>query len=330
MRFFHIINWRRIMLRKFAYNKIFRTTGMLLLFLLLLLFPASKEYSLEDERVVKTNSSVKQKEAFLIDKDGYVARCAVSITASTDEDYAEKLVELLIIGGKYEEKIPNGFKAILPSDTKINTVKINGTDVTVDLSKEFYELNKASETKAIEALTYTLTSVGNVSNVYLNIDGKRLSYLPNNNRNVVQPFTRKDGVNKTYDVNNYKNVSETTIYYVNKNNTGYYYVPVTKISNDNRDKIKIIVDELTSSHIYETNLMSFLNYNTKLLGYDLKDDVLTLNFNNFLFDDANDKSILEEVVYSISLSVRDNYNVKEVVFTVDGNEITKSVLKNIE
>ena len=35
------------MLRKFAYNKIFRTTGMLLLLLFLLLFPASKEYSLE-------------------------------------------------------------------------------------------------------------------------------------------------------------------------------------------------------------------------------------------------------------------------------------------
>ncbi|MEE0699974.1 MAG: GerMN domain-containing protein [Bacilli bacterium] len=318
------------MLRKFAYNKIFRTTGMLLLFLLLLLFPASKEYSLEDEKVVKTNSSVKQREAFLIDKDGYVARCGVSITASTDEEYAEKLVELLIIGGKYEQKIPNGFKAILPSDTKINSVKINGSDITVDLSKEFYELNKVNEAKAIEALTYSLTSVNNVSNIYLNIEGKRLSYLPNSNRNVIQPFTRKNGVNKKYDVSNYKNVSETTVYYVNKNNTGYYYVPVTKISNDNRDKIKIIVDELTSSHIYETNLMSFLNYNTKLLSYDLKDEVLTLNFNNFLFDDANDKSILEEVVYSISLSVRDNYDVKEVIFTVDGNEITKSVLKNIE
>ena len=76
--------------------------------------------------------------------------------------------------------------------------------------------------------------------------------------------------------------------------------------------------------------MSFLNYNTKLISYDLKDDVLTLNFNEYLFDDTNDKSILEEVIYSISLSVRDNYDVKEVVFNVDGNEITKSVLKNIE
>lgn len=318
------------MLRKFAYNKIFRTTGMLLLLILLILFPASKEYSLEDEKLVKTSSSIKKREVFMLDKDNYIARCKVDLLVDTSLDYAKKLIELLIIGGKYEQKIPNGFKAILPSDTKINSVKLNGNDITIDLSNDFYELNKNNDIKAIEALTYNLTTINDVSNVYINIDGNKLTYLPSSKVNVTQPFTRKDGINKSYDVTDYKGTSETTIYYVSKNNLGYYYVPVTKINNDNREKIKIIVDELTSSHIYETNLMSFLNYNTKLLDYNLNDDTLTLNFNNFLFDDSDKKSILEEVIYSISLSVRDNYNVKEVIFTVNGNEITKSVLKNIE
>lgn len=318
------------MLRKFAYNKIFRTTGMLLLLILLILFPASKEYSLEDEKLVKTSSSIKKREVFMLDKDNYIARCKVDLLVDTSLDYAKKLIELLIIGGKYEQKIPNGFKAILPSDTKINSVKLNGNDITIDLSNDFYELNKNNDIKAIEALTYNLTTINDVSNLYINIDGNKLTYLPSSKVNVTQPFTRKDGINKSYDVTDYKGTSETTIYYVSKNNLGYYYVPVTKINNDNREKIKIIVDELTSSHIYETNLMSFLNYNTKLLDYNLNDDTLTLNFNNFLFDDSDKKSILEEVIYSISLSVRDNYNVKEVIFTVNGNEITKSVLKNIE
>ena len=76
--------------------------------------------------------------------------------------------------------------------------------------------------------------------------------------------------------------------------------------------------------------MSFLNYNTKLIDYKIEDNKLFLNFNNCIYDDLNSKNILEEVIYSISLSVRDNYNVEEVVFSVDGNEITKSVIKNIE
>ena len=318
------------MLRKFAYNKIFRTTGMLLLLLLLLLFPASKEYSLEDDTVVKTSFNAKKNEVFLIDKDGYVARCTVAISASSSEEYARKLIELLIIGGKYEDDIPNGFRGILPTDLKINSVSINGSDITIDLSSDFYELSSDYDEKAIEVLTYNLTSISGISNLYINVDGTQLKTFPISKKSVNQPFNKKSGVNKIYDVTNYKDTSSVTVYYVSKGNNDYYYVPVTKITNDKRDKIKIIIDELTSSHIYETNLMSFLNYNTKLLNYEIKDDVLTLDFNNFLFDDENTKSILEEVIYSISLSVRDNYDVNEIVFNVMGEEITKSVIKNIE
>ena len=318
------------MLRKFAYNKIFRTTGMLLLFLLLLLFPASKEYTLDDIKTVKTSSDIKKNEVFLIDKEGYVARSKVSISYSNSKDYAKKLIELLIIGGKYEEKIPNGFKAIIPTDTKINGISINNDEITIDLSKEFLELKDESEEKAIEALTYNLTSIDNISKVYILVDGKKISMLNSSKKNVIQPFTRKDGINKKYDVTNYKDVNKTTVYYVSKANNDFYYVPITRVNNDKRDKIKIIIDELTSSHIYETNLMSFLNYNAKLMSYSCDDDKLLLNFNDYLFDDANEKSILEEVVYSICLSIRDNYDINEVIFLVDGKEITKSVLKNIE
>lgn len=316
------------MLRKFVYNKIFRTTGMLLLLLLLLLFPASKEYNLKDDYSVKTSANIKKREVYLIDKDGYVARCKININETSKINYAKKMIEFLIIDGKYEEKIPNGFKPILPSDLKINNITINDNNINVDLSKEFYDLTSKDFIKAKEAITYNLTSLDGIYNVYLSIDGKLLNNF--DNKTVIQPFKRSDGINKSYEQTNYKNTNSVTVYFVNKGNNNYHFVPVTKITNDNREKIKIIIDELTTSNIYETNLMSFLNYNTKLLDYELKDNILTLNFNEFLFDDSANKNILEEVIYSICLSIRDNYSVKEVVFTVNGKEITKSVIKNIE
>lgn len=317
------------MLRKFAYNKIFRTTGMLFLLLFLLLFPASKKYSLE-EKNIKTSYIENKTEVYLLDKKGYVARCMIDMVKENNEDYAKKIVELLIIEGKYEQKIPNGFKGILPNDIKINNVKIEKENIYIDLSKEFYELSSENEIKTIELLTYNLTNIDNIKNVYLKIDGKLLDYLPNSKKNITQPFTKDDGVNKKVEVTNYKDVNSTTVYYISKNNNSFYYVPVTKTSNDKREKIKIIIDELASSYIYETNLMSFLNYNVKLLDYRQEDDVLHLNFNNYLFDNVSSKNILEEVVYSISLSVRDNYDVNTVVFNVEGEEILKSVIKNIE
>jgi hypothetical protein len=76
--------------------------------------------------------------------------------------------------------------------------------------------------------------------------------------------------------------------------------------------------------------MSFLNSNTKLLAVEQAEDNLYLQFNSYIFDDMVEKNILEEVINTISLSIDDNYNVKEVFVYVNNEEIYKTVLKTIE
>ena len=76
--------------------------------------------------------------------------------------------------------------------------------------------------------------------------------------------------------------------------------------------------------------MSFLNSNTRLLAVENSSDVLTLMFNQYIFDEIDSKTLLEEVIYTISLSIADNYDVKEVLFMCDNEQIYKSVLKTIE
>ena len=71
--------------------------------------------------------------------------------------------------------------------------------------------------------------------------------------------------------------------------------------------------------------MSFLNSNVRLLDYKEDNDIMYLNFNDYLFD-GNDK-ILEEVLYSLAYSVFDNYNVSMVSFEVNG-EIVSHIDKN--
>ena len=105
---------------------------------------------------------------------------------------------------------------------------------------------------------------------------------------------------------------------------------MTKYLNDDREKIKIIVDELASSYLYNSNLMSYLNSNTTLLSSEITDDTLSLVFNQYIFSDQTTKNILEEVIYTIGLSIGVNYDVKQVVFNVDNQEIYKSVIKTLE
>ena len=160
--------------------------------------------------------------------------------------------------------------------------------------------------------------------------GKVLNKLPQTGINLPSTLNRKIGINKQYDLNSTSNINNVTVYYVNKYNDDTYYVPVTKYLNDDREKIKIIVEELTSSSTYNSNLMSYLNSNAKLLATNETIDKLDLNFNQYIFNNYDEKDILEEVIYTIGLSVRDNYDVKEVNILVENEEIVKSVLKTIE
>ena len=95
-------------------------------------------------------------------------------------------------------------------------------------------------------------------------------------------------------------------------------------------QIQIIIDELGSKNLYKSNLMSFLNSNTKVLSVNEQDDILTVDFNDYIFSDMDTKDILEEVIYTICLSIEDNYDIKEIIFTVNNKEIYKNVIKALE
>ena len=137
-------------------------------------------------------------------------------------------------------------------------------------------------------------------------------------------------LNKEYELTSLDNIFDVTIYYVNKYNDNYYYVPVTKYMNGTDSKINVIIKELSSGNMSSTNLMSFLNSNTKLQAVEELEDTLNLEFNSYIFSDSDKGKILEEVVYSICLSIEDNYDVENVAFYVENEEIYKTNLKSIE
>ena len=138
------------------------------------------------------------------------------------------------------------------------------------------------------------------------------------------------GVNKIYDITNTKDIDHYTVFYLSEFNDNYYYVPVTKVSNDPSEKIEIIIKELTSSPIYETNLMSYLNSEATLMNYEFLDKELNIEFNNAILSDITKNDILEEVTYAINLSIKDNYDIDSVLYLVENEEIATFDLKNLE
>ena len=175
-------------------------------------------------------------------------------------------------------------KIRFPDDTKLISTNFENNLLKVNFSKELLNINKEYEEKMIEALVYSLTSIEGVNNIIIYVDGSVLSKLPQTGKILPSTLNRDFGINKEYDLQSLNDINSVTIYSVDSYNDEYYYVPVTKYMNDNRDKIRIVIDELTSSPIYNTNLMSFLNSNTRLLEVEQTVDALDLTFNSYIFN----------------------------------------------
>ena len=308
------------MLKKLGLRKLAVTTSALFIIGLIYLFPSNNE-ELKIEKNITYIELDEIYEVYLVDQNDYVSMVTLPLDSTELIDILKEKIEYLIIDGKKQEEVPNGFKPIIPEGTEILDLKVEENTVTINFNENIKNIRQEDEEKMIEAIVYTLTNESNIDKVYIKINGETLERLPNSNKLLPIPLDRSYGINKFYDFNSLYGLTKTTIYYVSNNGDLTYYIPVTKVTNDDREKITVIIDELKSNVIYQSNLSSYLNANAELEEYEIIEDAMHLSFNDKIFDSLINQNILEEVEYSISLSVKDNYDVNEVIFYVNDNLI---------
>ena len=251
------------MLKRRIIKRILISTGALFALLLIYLVPVSTE-DVNISSIEETSITIKKSNIYLLTDNNMLGMTSVIVDTENTIDRAKELLEILIHDGKDESNIPNGFRSFIPSETVINGITYEDKILTVDFNNALLNVSKDYEMAMIESIIYTLTEIDDVSYVVITVDGVGLDRLPNSNLKLPLILSRKFGINKEYDITSLSGINSITEYYVSKYNDNYYYVPVTKFVNDDRDKIKIIIEDLTSSNIYMTNLMSFINSNTKL------------------------------------------------------------------
>lgn len=273
---------------------------------------------------VKINEKTIYKKAitsaiYLVDQNEYVARTTINVTSSDNLELVKELLETMINGTNKNKYIPNGFKTYLKNSVKINNIKIDGDTVEIDFSKEFLDALTEHEEKILESIVYTVTEINGINKVKILVDGNLLDKLPSSNKYINNPLDRKIGINKVYRTSDIKNTQDITIYFINSYNDNKYFVPVTITTNDDREKIEVIIKELTGQDNIDLNLSSYITQSVKLTNYKILDNKIDLEFSNDIFNSLG--KIDEEIVYGIGLSIYDNYNIKEVGFYVNNEKI---------
>ncbi len=305
------------MLRKSALRRIVIATLALFVFLMIYLFPIEDDKSINNTTYIESIKSP----IYLVDKNNYVARINILKKGNNLLENIKNVIESLTIDSNNSVYLPSGFEAVIPKNTKLKDLSLNNKILKLEFSKEFLSVDLENEEKMYEAIIYSLTEFNEVDGIMIFVDNERVIKLKNG-KILPTILDRNFGINKHNDLNCIKNISKTTTYYTMKNDDFTYFVPITMVNNDASDKIQIIIKNLKTSPINQTNLTSYLASSANLENYEILENTINLSFNNDLIPNMNSSSILEEVKYSIFLSLRDTYNVKSVVFELPNNDIT--------
>ena len=306
------------MIKTKAIRKIFTTTlSMFIILCVFSLMNINLDNTLKVNLEINDISDIGNGYVYLLSKNDYLVRKNIYLDSDDNVLNIKKALSYLIESDN--NKYSNELMGVIPKGTNINEVICGDDLVTVDFSKEILSVSIGHEKHMISSIVYTIMDLVDVEGVSILVDGELLRSYPNTGEVFGSVLNKSIGINNRYDITSRKDINRVVLYYVDLIDEDIYYVPVTKYINDDREKVKIIIEELKSSYLSEVNLMSFLNSNVKLIDYQIENDIFFLNFDDYLFD-SNDK-ILEEVMYTISYSIFDNYDVNMVMFLVNGEEV---------
>ena len=313
------------MIKTKAIRKMLITT--MSLFLVLTVFSLS---FLNDEKALRVNmeivhdNGVNTSDIYLLGENGYLIRKSILLDKDTVRENVLKIVDELTESDT--TKFSNGFRGVIPKECSVLDVIVGSNLVTLNFSKEFLNVLEENEKKMIESVVFSVLDYTKLDGVVILVEGELLTEYPNSKEKLDKVLTKNIGINKQYNIKSRDNLLSVVLYYVVDIDGDNYYVPVTKYLNDTKEKIDIIVEELVNDNINDAGLMSFLNNKVELIEYDEVNNVMVLNFNEYLFDYNN--FVLDEVLYSISYSVFENYDVNMVMFEVNGEEIGFIDIKN--
>lgn len=303
------------MLKKSSLRRIMVATLALFILLIIYFFPTTTPIEESLSYIEKQEMPI-----FLVDSLEYIARTSIVQESKTTDELILEVIESLTIGSEKSSYIRDGFKGIIPEGTKVLDTNLENGILTINFNKNFLNVSIKDEEKMLEALIYSILEIPGIKKLSIEVEGEKLKNLPNSKKKLPEFLDKNYGVNKIYNLDSIKDTSKTTIYYLSKHNDYYYYVPVTKVSNETGEKAEIIIKELKSTPIYHTNLISYLAASTNLTNYELLENSISLSFDNHLLANLNDEDMLEEVKYSIALSLRDSYGIEEVLFNYPNSD----------
>ena len=281
-------------------NKLLRKIFILSLSMLIILTIYTIP-TLSNNNVLRTNleiediTSINTNSIYLLNKDKYLVQTDIFIDKKKIEEEARDIINYLTIDNN---KIPSGLKGYLHKNIKVLKINRNNDLLEIDFNKYLNE-----DEKTITGIVNSLLEIKGINKIKITKEGKELS-----NYNFI--LDKNIGINNDYSYTTRRDLKKIVVYYLDKINDEYYYVPVTKYIDKSESSIEVIINELKNNK----ELISVVNSKLKLINFYEEENVLYLNFNEYLENDLDIDEISKSIFASIDINM--------ISFEVNNKKIT--------
>lgn len=261
--------------------------------------------------LIKINSDASKKvvDIYYLSEDGLSIVPESKPIKNSGQDEILELVTEEILKGPADKK----HKPVVGEGTKVLSTSWEGTNLTIDFSREFLREDKITNMLSVYAVVKTLCRIDNISNVMITAGGEQIITADG----VPIGFLSNADINLETDVYT-SDSKEITLYFANKNGKLEKEIRTIKIT-DTRPIESYIINELIKGPVND-NLSPTLSQDTELISVETAKNTCHITFKNFI--DANlsnpESNESKLAVYSVVNSLVELDGVNSVRFLFEG------------
>ena len=246
---------------------------------------------------------------FLTESGSSITAESKKITYDSEDEILEAVLDSMLKGPADKKNLP-----IAGAGTRVLDLSKEGSQLTVDLSKEFLQDDDTKNMLSVYAIVKTLCQIDKISSVMVTVDGKSVKAADNT---IIGFLSHKD-INLETDT--YTTDSKViTLYFADKDEKNLIRETRTIKITDTKPIESYIISELIKGPV-NSDLVATLSPDTELISAETANDTCHVTFKNFidinLSEPESDKSKL--AVYSVVNSLAELDEVKYVRFLFKG------------
>lgn len=227
---------------------------------------------------------------------------------------AKDMVSMLLVKLQ-EEPERSDARRTIPENIKVGEPVFSGYQITVDLSKEYYELGQVERVLMRAAIVKTLTQIEDYVYVSLTVDGEPMI---NDDGSLVRSMSKDSFVENPGKQINSSNSTVLTLYFANKEGTGLVKEECEVHYSSNISLDKLVMTKLIEGP-QENDLQATLPSGTKIVMISVADGICYVNLDDTFKNDQNNEILEQVVLYSIVNSLTELPDVDKVQISINGD-----------